>query len=86
MGEFIQYKLDATRAEARRELFDQIIREAEKYAQENGIDFLMTDDSKLAIQQGTEVQIVQQLALRRMIYVNEAYDITDALIAWINAP
>jgi Skp family chaperone for outer membrane proteins len=67
-------------------LFNEIIEEAAKYAKENGIDFLLTDDSKIMIQPGTDVQIVQQLALRRMIYVNEAYDITDALIAWINAP
>ena len=86
MGEFIQYKLDATRAEARRQLFNEVIEEAARYARENGIDFIMTDDSSLAIQPGTDVQIVQQLALRRMIYVNEAFDITDALIAWINAP
>ncbi len=86
MGEFIQYRLDATRATARRELFDEIIQEAAKYAQENGIDFLLTDDSKLTLQKGTDIQVVQQLALRRMIYANTAYDITDALIAWINAP
>ena len=86
MGEFIQYKLDATRAEARRKLFDQIIDEAAKYAQANGIDFLVTNDSKLSLQDGTDMQIVQQLALRRMIYANDAYDITDKLIDWINAP
>ncbi len=86
MNEFIQYKLDATRAEARAKLFDEIIDAASKYAQANGIDFLVTNDSKLSLQQGTDIQIVQQLALRRMIYANDAYDITDELIDWINAP
>ena len=86
MGEFIQYKLDATRATARRKLFDEIIDAASKYAEANGIDFLVTNDSKLSIQEGTDIQIVQQLALRRMIYANDAYDITDELIDWINAP
>jgi len=86
MGEFIQYKLDTTRAEARRKLFDEIIGEAAKYAAANGIDFLLTDDSKLSLQSGTDMQIVQQLALRRIIYANDAYDITDKLIDWINGP
>jgi len=85
MAEFIQYKLDATRATARRKLFDEIIDAASEYAEANGIDFLITNDSKLSIQEGTDIQIVQQLALRRMIYANDAYDITDELIDWINA-
>ena len=86
MGEFIEYRLDASRAEARRELFDKILDEAAEYAKENGIDFIFTDDSKLALESGTDMQIVQQLALRRMIYANPAYDITDELIGWINGP
>ena len=86
MAEFIQYKRDATRATARRKLFDEIIDAASEYAEGNGIDFLITNDSKLSIQEGTDMQIVQQLALRRMIYANDAYDITDKLIDWINGP
>ncbi len=86
MSEFIQYKLDSTRAEARRKLFDEILQEAAKYAQANGIDFLLTDDSKLTLQTGTDMQIVQQLAVRRMIYASDAYDITEKLIDWINGP
>ncbi len=86
MVEFIEYRLDATRAEARRELFAEIIEEAAKYAEKNGIDFLFTNDSKQTLESGTDMQIVQQLALRRIIYANDAYDITDKLIDWINAP
>ena len=84
MTEFVQFKLDATRAEMRRDLFNMIIAAADEYAKINGIDFIITDDSKLPIQDGTDIQIVQQLALRRIIYANEAYDITDELIDWIN--
>ena len=86
MGEFIEYRLDATRAEARRDLFAEIVEEAAKYAEQNGIDFLFANDSKRSLENGTDRQIVQQLALRRMIYADDAYDITDELIDWINAP
>ncbi len=55
MVEFIQLKLDSRRAEARRELFDQIIAATTKYAEANGIDFVITNDSKLSIQAGTDL-------------------------------
>ncbi len=86
MSEFVNLKLDATRAEMRRDLFNEIIAEAEKYAVNNGIDIIITNDSQLPIQEGTDIQVVQQLALRRILYVNTTYDITDELIDWINGP
>jgi Skp family chaperone for outer membrane proteins len=86
MVEFVRIKLDNTRAVARRELFDQIITAAAEYADANGIDFIITNDSALPIQQGTDIQIVQQLALRRIVYARSTFDITDSLIAWMNAP
>ena len=86
MVEFIQLKLDSRRAEARRGLFSQIMAATAEYAEANGIDFIITNDSKLAIQAGTDMQIVQQLALRRVVYANDTFDATDGLIAWMNAP
>lgn len=86
MTEFVKLKLDASRAEFRRGLFNQIIEEASKYAQANGIDFILTNDSQLPIQEGSDMQVVQQLALRRVVYAAGTYDITDGLIEWINTP
>jgi Skp family chaperone for outer membrane proteins len=86
MVEFMQLKLDSRRAEARRGLFNQIIVAATAYAKANGIDFVLTNDSNLTIQAGTDIQIVQQLALRRVVYANDDFDATDGLIAWMNAP
>ena len=86
MVEFIQLKLDSRRAEARRDLFNQIIDAAAEYAKANGIDYIITNDSKLTIQAGTDIQIVQQLALRRIVFANDDFDATDCLIAWMNAP
>ena len=86
MVEFIEIKRDAAFADARRELFEEIIEATAMYAQANGIDFIVTNDSILPIQNGTDNQIVQQLALRRVVYANDTYDVTDGLIAWMNAP
>ena len=86
MSEFVDFKRDEMKGEARRELFYQIRDAASEYAQANGIDVIITDDAQLPIQGGTDIQIIQQLVLRRVVYVDTAYDITDGLIAWINAP
>lgn len=86
MVEFIQLKLDSTRAEARRDLFAQIIDATGKYAQSNGIDFIITNDSTLPVHAGTDIQIVQQLALRRVVYASGAYDVSKGVIAWMNTP
>ncbi len=83
---FIEAKLDALRAEARADIFREITDSAAKYAENNGIDYIVTNDATIPLQQGNDIQIVQQLALRRVVYANPALDITTELIAWINTP
>ena len=53
---------------------------------EDSIDFIVTNDSMLPLQDGNDIQIVQQLALRRVVYANPSFDITDELIGWMNNP
>ena len=83
---FIEGKLDVVRAEARADIYEAITTAAAKFADANGIDFIITDDSRLPLQAGNDIQIVQQLALRRVVYANPAFDITTDLIGWMNAP
>ena len=82
--EFTKAKLDAKRAEARKKIYDRIVDEAGKFAAANGIDFILADDSHIGLVVGKDIQIVQQMSLRRLVYANPSYDITDDLIAWIN--
>lgn len=84
MVEFSKGKLDAKRAEARKNIYQQIIDAAAGFAEANGIDFIVADDSVIDLQQGTDLQIVQQMSLRRVVYANEAFDVTDELITWLN--
>lgn len=86
MVAFIQAKLDAVRAGARREIYDAITTAAAEFAKANGIDFIITNDSGLELQEGKDIQIVQQLALRRVVFASAAFDVTDDLITWMNAP
>lgn len=82
--DFITARLDAARGEARITLFQRIQEQAAAFCLDSGYDLLMADDSRLALQPGTDLQVVQQLALRRVVYSNSAMDVTDALIKWIN--
>ncbi len=82
--EFSKAKLDAKRAEARTRIYREIVAEAAKFAAANGIDFIMADDSGIDLMEGTDLQIVQQMSLRRLVYADPDYDITYDLITWIN--
>ena len=81
---FAEAKHDAMRADARRELFGAITRAAGGFADNNEIDFILANDSQLPIQEGRDLQVVQQLALRRVVYASPRFDVTDDLIDWIN--
>ncbi len=82
--EFKAAKLDAKTAERRTQVYDEIVLAATEFAAQHNIDFILTDDSILELRPGSDVQVVQQMSLRRVVYANPEFDITDELIAWIN--
>ena len=82
--EFKAAKLDAKTAQRRTQVYDEIVLAAAEFAEQHNIDFILTDDSILELRPGTDVQVVQQMSLRRVVYANPEFDITDELIAWIN--
>lgn len=82
--EFKAAKLDAKTAERRTQVYDEIVLAATEFAEQHNIDFILTDDSILELRPGSDVQVVQQMSLRRVVYANPEFDITDELIAWIN--
>ena len=82
--EFKAAKLDAKTAERRTQVYDEIVLAATEFAEQHNIDFILTDDSIVELRPGPDVQVVQQMSLRRVVYANPEFDITDELIAWIN--
>ena len=86
MRSFLEAKGDQLRAEARTRIYQGIADAAAAFAQANGIDVIVTNDSSIPLQAGNDMQIIQQLALRRVVYANPGLDVTDQLIAWINTP
>ncbi len=83
--DFKAAKLDLKRAQRRMQVYDEITLAATEFAEEYNIDFILTDDSILELRPGTDDQVVQQMSLRRIVYANPEFDITDELIVWINA-
>ena len=82
--EFSRAKLLAAQTEARKKIYQAIIGAANALASANGIDFIISDDSVIDLQDGNDLQIVQQMSLRRVVYANPELDVTNDLIAWIN--
>ena len=82
--EFKAAKLDAKTAQRRTQVYDEIVLAATEFAEQHNIDFILTDDSILELRPGPDVQVVQQMSLRRVVYANPEFDITDELITWIN--
>lgn len=82
--EFSKARLERERSTARKTIFQQILRSAESFAKVRGISYLLSDDSIRAVEEGTELQVVQQMAFRRMIFADSSFDVSGDLIEWIN--
>ena len=82
--EFSRRKLDVEKALRLGRIYQSIKVAARTMAEGNGYDIVFVDDSVVALQQGTEVEVRRQISARRMLYVSPAIDITDALIAAMN--
>ncbi len=83
--QFSRLKLEAEEAKFMRETYLAIREAAGRYAAENGIDLVLLDDSIPEFQSGTADRTVQQISNRRVLFVNGSLDISDALIAFMNA-
>ena len=82
--EFSNAKLESLRATSRTEIFGKIQESAAAFARANNISFIITNDSVIDLQEGTDRQVIQQLLLRRVVYADPDFDITEDLITWIN--
>lgn len=83
-NEFITIKIDAMMAEHRIQVYYAIMLAATEFAEQHGIDFIITNDSEIELIAGTDMQIMQQMTTRRVVYANDSLDITNELVQWIN--
>lgn len=84
-GQYSRLKLEAEEAKFMRETYLAIREAAGRYARQNGIDVVLLDDSIPEFQTGTADRTVQQISNRRVLFANPELDLSDALIAFMNA-
>ena len=84
-GQYSRLKLEAEEAKFMRETYLAIRDAAGRYARQNGIDIVLLDDSIPEFQSGTADRTVQQISNRHVLFANAELDISDGLIAFMNA-
>lgn len=84
-NEYFTAKLDIEHARVIKNIY-QVIREtAAQLARENGYAVVFVDDSIAEIPPGSREDINRQISARRMVYTSDEVDVTEALIARLNA-
>jgi Skp family chaperone for outer membrane proteins len=81
---FSSGKLQTETSRSINDLYKTIRGEIGTYAKSNGIDYVMVNDTIPPLVPAEPQKMMDQVAQRRFLYANEAYDITDAVIAAIN--
>lgn len=84
-GEYAQQTLEMLKAQSWGETYLSIKKAAGEYANANGIDMVLLDDSIPPLKStNTIAQVLDQISGRRMIYTQEELDITDELLDFMN--
>jgi Skp family chaperone for outer membrane proteins len=82
---FARAKAEAEQAKAMRQIYMTIRQAAADLAKERGWDYVMVDDSIPTIEPTDSQRMLQQISSRRFLFANPSFDITDDLIAKLNA-
>ncbi|MFZ9691844.1 MAG: OmpH family outer membrane protein [Phycisphaerales bacterium] len=82
---FARAKAEAEQAKAMRQIYMKIRQAAADLAKERGWDYVMVDDSIPTIEPTDSQRMLQQISSRRFLFANPSFDITDDLIAKLNA-
>lgn len=84
-SKFATRKMDILNAEAIQKLYLSVKQHAQDLAERNGYDLVLVDDELAEFIPGTEADVMRQISARRMLYSTQVIDITDELIAEMNA-
>jgi hypothetical protein len=57
---------------------------AAKLAEQNGWDYVVVNDAAITLPEGDNVDIGLEISSRRILYANDALDVTDQLISYMN--
>lgn len=84
--DFAGRKIDAAKSRTLRRIYDGIKEAIREIAREHGYDVVFVDDSVVTLPTDTgEAETMRQISARRMLYTNAEIDITQDVIARMNA-
>lgn len=83
--QFVRLKLESEKARAMRDTYVEIKEGAKTLAREAGIDMVLLDDSIPELERSNSQRTVQQISARRILYANTEFDVSDDLIALLDA-
>lgn len=83
--QFVRLKLESEKARAMRDTYLEIRDGTKRFATERSIDFVLLDDSIPELERANSQRTVQQISARRILFANTEFDISDDLIAYLNA-
>ena len=82
--QFANAKIELERARALRDTYVAIKDAARRFAEREGYDYILLDDSLPEMDPANAAKTMQQISARRFIFANHKSDVTDALIAFMN--
>lgn len=83
--EFNRQKIEARRAEYIRAIYVRIKDALKTLAEEHHWDIVFLDDSVPALEPSDAQRTMQQISARRMLYCSDELDVTEILVAKLNA-
>ena len=83
--EFTKTKLGFERMMIRKRMFERARDESAKFADANGYHYVLVSDAGFPVEPGTEVQVMLDIANRRIMFAHPDYDVTEEFIKWMNA-
>jgi len=86
MVEMTRRKVDDAEAQALRRIYKLVQEEAAALARERGLDLIVMDDTRTDLpENASAVDMTREIGARRQLYVGRTIDVTDELIARVNA-
>lgn len=67
-----------------RKVYMNIRESAAKLAEQHGWDYVVVNDAAVTLPKGDTVDIGLEISSRRMLYANNAFDVTDLLATYMN--
>jgi Skp family chaperone for outer membrane proteins len=83
--QFVGAKLELEKARALRDTYTAIKDGVRRFAEQNGYDYILLDDSVVEMDPANATRTMQQISARRFLYTSPKRDVTDQLIAMMNS-